>query len=51
MAHGDILDVPDAEDAAEVLSLMDEVLNEVFQGPARTARIRAKRTGAGGATS
>ncbi|PWC03075.1 DUF4145 domain-containing protein [Agromyces badenianii] len=44
MAHGDIADLPDREDAAEVLALMDEVLNEVFQGPARTQRIRDKRT-------
>ena len=43
MAHGDISLVPDAEDAEEVLELMDEVLNEVFQGPARTARIKQKR--------
>lgn len=43
MAHGDIDTEPSNEDAVEVLSLMDEVLNEVFEGPARTARIRAKR--------
>lgn len=47
MAHGDISDLPDADDAAEVLALMDEVLNEVFQGPARTQRIKDKRNGAG----
>lgn len=46
MAHGDIETAPANEDAAEVLTLMDEVLNEVFQGPARTARIRAKRESA-----
>jgi hypothetical protein len=46
MAHGDIQDLPTANDVEEVLALMDEVLNEVFQGPARTARIKAKRTGA-----
>lgn len=44
MAHGDIEDVPTVEDADEVLTLMDEVLNEVFQGPAKTARIKARRT-------
>ena len=43
MAHGDISDVPSSEDAVEVLALMDEVLNEVYQGPAITARIKAKR--------
>ena len=44
MAHGDIDIAPDATDAEEVLALMAEVLQEVFQGPARMARIRAKRT-------
>lgn len=44
MAHGDIEELPDAEDVADVLALMDEVLNEVFQGPARTARVKARRT-------
>lgn len=43
MAHGDISDVPDAEDVEDVLALMDEVLNEVFQGPAKTARLRRRR--------
>lgn len=43
MAHGDIDTAPAIEDASEILALMDEVLHEVFQGPARTARIRAKR--------
>lgn len=44
MAHGDISDLPDSDDVADVLALMDEVLNEVFQGPAKTARLRARRT-------
>lgn len=44
MAHGDIEDVPDAEDVQDVLVLMDEILAEVFQGPARTARLMQKRT-------
>lgn len=44
MAHGDISDLPDADDVADVLALMDEVLNEVFQGPAKTARLRARRS-------
>lgn len=43
MAHGDIDDKPSAEDAADVLQLMDQLLNELFQGPALVARIRAKR--------
>lgn len=45
MAHGDIADLPDSDDVADVLALMDEVLNEVFQGPAKTARLRARRSG------
>lgn len=43
MAHGDI-DVPiDETDSEEILALMAEVLSEVFQGPARVARVKAKR--------
>lgn len=49
MAHGDIEDSPAQLDVDDVLALMDEVLNEVFQGPARTARVRARRDG--GATA
>lgn len=45
MAHGDITTQPTEEDAGEILDLMDEILNEVFQGPARTARIKARRMG------
>lgn len=45
MAHGDIDDSPAQVDVDDVLALMDEVLNEVFQGPARTARVRARRDG------
>ena len=44
-AHGDIDDVPEAGDVRDVLVLMDEILSEVFQGPARTARLRGRRTG------
>ena len=43
MAHGDIADRPTAVDSEEILALMGEVLSEVFQGPARLERIRAKR--------
>lgn len=42
MAHGDISDPVDAVDADEVLVLMSEVLNELFQGPARVLALRAK---------
>lgn len=44
MAHGDIDELPEVEDVSDVLALMDEILNEVFQGPAKTARLRARRT-------
>ena len=43
MAHGDFVDPVDEDDADEVLALMKEVLQEVYQGPARVARQRAKR--------
>lgn len=43
MAHGDFVDPVDAEDADEVLEVMSEILNEVYQGPARIHRMRAKR--------
>ncbi|MFF1571370.1 DUF4145 domain-containing protein [Leifsonia sp. NPDC058292] len=43
MAHGDIDAEVDATDSEELLALMSEVLSEVFQGPARLERIRAKR--------
>lgn len=43
MAHGDIDVAPDATDSEEILALMAEVLSEIFQGPARLERIRAKR--------
>ncbi|MDQ1083094.1 hypothetical protein QE392_003439 [Microbacterium proteolyticum] len=45
MAHGDIDVQPNSNDAEEILALMSEVLSEVFQGPARMARVRAKRQG------
>ena len=43
MAHGDFVNAVDDADADEVLAVMSEILNEVFQGPARVARMRAKR--------
>jgi hypothetical protein len=45
MAHGDIDDAPQYVDAEEVLALMGQVLNEVFQGPALMRRIRERRMG------
>ncbi|WP_405822168.1 DUF4145 domain-containing protein [Streptomyces sp. NBC_01390] len=41
-AHGDLTSV-DHEVAEEILTLMDEVLNELFQSPARVARARQRR--------
>lgn len=43
MAHGDFGDIPDPDDAAAFIEIMGEVLNEVFQSPARTARLKADR--------
>lgn len=42
MAHGDISDPVLSDDADEVLVLMSEILNEIFQGPARVRAIKAK---------
>lgn len=44
MAHGDLTDLPTEQDAADVLTLMDMILNEVFQATALTAAIKARRT-------
>ncbi|MGH3863567.1 DUF4145 domain-containing protein [Actinokineospora sp.] len=43
MAHGDFVATVTKEDAVEVLGLMDEVLLEVFQSPARVERRRNAR--------
>ena len=43
VAHGDLTDKISVEDSAEVLELMGEVLNEVFQAPARADRLKAAR--------
>lgn len=43
MAHGDFGDSPSVDDAEDFLRIMDEILNEVFQSPQRTARLRADR--------
>lgn len=42
MAHGDITMPLDAEDADGVLGFMDQLLNEVFQNPAKLAALRAR---------
>lgn len=43
MAHGDFTAPVQPEEADEILELMDEVLAEVFQSPARVARRQAAR--------
>jgi len=43
MAHGDFVDYVSPEDADLVLALMQEVLVEVYQSPARVARAQADR--------
>jgi hypothetical protein len=50
MAHGDFVDPVAPEDADLVLALMDEVLVEVFQSPARVARFQARRAAKAAAT-
>ncbi|WP_369387897.1 DUF4145 domain-containing protein [Streptomyces sp. CG1] len=41
-AHGDLTPV-DHEAAEEILTLMDEVLNDLFQSPARVTRAQQRR--------
>lgn len=43
MAHGDFVDPVTDEEADETLTLMAEVLEEVFQAPARLERVRQAR--------
>jgi Domain of unknown function (DUF4145) len=43
MAHGDFIESVLREDAELVLALMDEVLEEVYQSPARVLRRREAR--------
>lgn len=44
VAHGDLVAEPmDSVTAAEILGLMDEILDEVFQSPARVRRRKAQR--------
>lgn len=49
MAHGDFVDPTGRDDCDAVLEVVAEILNEVYQGPARVARMRSKRTGDGDA--
>jgi hypothetical protein len=43
MAHGDFEVGVDVDSADEVLLIMDEILNDVFQSPARTERLKQSR--------
>ena len=44
IAHGDLAtEAPEAEEAADIVALMDELLEEVYQQPARVARVKANR--------
>lgn len=43
MAHGDFINDVDVDDADAVLDVMTEILSEVYQGPARVNRMKAKR--------
>ncbi|NIH53535.1 hypothetical protein FHX76_001403 [Lysinibacter cavernae] len=45
MAHGDLDDLPDSDDVQDVLELMKQILNEVFQSPAIAARLKNRRMG------
>lgn len=50
VAHGDLVaELITRAEAAEVVALMDEVLSEIYQGPARVARVRASRAARHGA--
>lgn len=44
IAHGDLANEPmSSEDAEAITELMDEILQEVYQGPARMERLRTSR--------
>lgn len=43
LAHGGFVQPVSEEEASEAVQLMEEVLNEVFQSPAKVARARAAR--------
>jgi hypothetical protein len=43
MTHGDFVDDVDPEHCEAVLSVMTEIASEVCQGPARVARMKARR--------
>ena len=41
--HGDLVETISVEEAAEVVELMDAILERVYQEPAKVARVRASR--------
>lgn len=43
MAHGEFAEEISEEEATEIIELMAEVLNEVYQSPARLAKVRETR--------
>ncbi len=43
MAHGDFIDPVTQEEAEEIVALMTEVLDEVYQSPARLSRLQTAR--------
>lgn len=44
IAHGDLVDEPmPSEDAEAIVALMDEILEEVYQGPARVLALKQSR--------
>lgn len=47
MAHGDVEELPTAEDAADALHLMDMILEEVYQATAIADEILARRAARG----
>jgi hypothetical protein len=51
MAHGDFVESVTAEESDETLTLMSEVLNEVFQSPAVVERVRGRRAKRSGDTN
>ncbi len=43
MAHGDFTEPVTKDDAEEIITLMSEILDEVYQSPARLERVKAAR--------
>jgi hypothetical protein len=51
MAHGDFADPVTQEEAEEIITLMSEVLSEVYQAPALLDRVQAARKAKKGSTT